>query len=226
MVDLACVAALDDETDLGAGLLPDEVVVDGRGEQQGGNRRLVSIGVTIGQDHDAGTVRDRLADATADLGQPLGERHAAAFHVVKTTDGHRREPGHVPVVVDTDDLGEFGVADDRERQVYHSTRCRRRRQQITFGTERPAQARDHLLPDGVQGRVGHLREQLAEVVEEQPRTAREHRDRRVGAHRADRFDTASGHGRDDDAQFLLGVAEDLLAAADRGMTVDDVLAFG
>ncbi len=124
MVDLACVTALHDETDLGAGLLPDEVVVDGRGEQQRGNRRLVPIGIAVGQDDDAGTVRDRLADATADLVEPLGERRSAAVHIVEATDSHRREPRHVTVVVDTNDLGKLRVADNRERQVHQPARRR------------------------------------------------------------------------------------------------------
>ena len=39
----------------------------------------------------------------------------------------------------------------------------------------------------VERRVGHLREELLEVVVEQPRAIREHRERGVGAHRADRL---------------------------------------
>ncbi len=118
VVDLTGVAALDDQTDLGAGLLPDQVMVDGGGQQQGGDRGLVPVAVAVGEHDDAGAVGDRLADPATDLPQPAGERRPAAVDVVETTDGHRGEPGHVTVVVDTNDLGEFGVADDRVRQVH------------------------------------------------------------------------------------------------------------
>ena len=94
------------------------------------------------------------------------------------------------------------------------------------GTERGAQRGDELLADRVQRRVGDLREQLGEVVEEQPRALGQRGDRRVRAHRAERLGTGLGHRREDDAQLLLGVAEGLLAAGDRGVGVHDVLALG
>ena len=99
-------------------------------------------------------------------------------------------------------------------------------QQVALRAERGAQRGDQLLADGVQRRVGDLREQLGEVVEEQPRALGERGDRRVGAHGADRLGAGPGHRREDDAQLLLGVAEGLLAAGDRGVGVHDVLALG
>ena len=55
---------------------------------------------------------------------------------------------------------------------------------------------DQLLADRVERRVRHLREELLEVLVEQPRLVREHRQRRVGAHRADRLLAARRHRRD------------------------------
>ena len=68
MVALAGVARLDHQADLGPGLLPDQVVVDGPGEQQGRDRRQLAVGggglavaghAPVGQHHDAGPVLDR-----------------------------------------------------------------------------------------------------------------------------------------------------------------------
>ena len=56
--------------------------------------------------------------------------------------------------------------------------------------------------------------------------SREHRDRGVGAHRAERLATGGGHRGDEDLQLLLGVAEGALAPGHRGRGVDDVLALG
>ena len=86
---------------------------------------------------------------------------------------------------------------------------------LPSGPDRRAHRRHQLLADGVERRVGHLREQLLEVVVEQPRPIRQHRQRRVGAHRADRLFAVVGHRRQQQAQILVRVAERLLAAAAR-----------
>lgn len=54
MVDLADVAGLDQQAHLGALLGADEVVVDGRGEQQRGDRRVLGVRVAVGQDDQPG----------------------------------------------------------------------------------------------------------------------------------------------------------------------------
>ena len=54
VVHLADVAGLDQQAHLGALLGADEVVVDGRGEQQRRDRRVLGVGVPVGQDDAAG----------------------------------------------------------------------------------------------------------------------------------------------------------------------------
>jgi hypothetical protein len=55
VVHLAHVAGLDDEADLRAGLLADQVVVHRRGEQQRRDRREVLLESPVGQDDEART---------------------------------------------------------------------------------------------------------------------------------------------------------------------------
>ena len=90
-----------------------------------------------------------------------------------------------------------------------------------------AERGDELLADRVERRVGHLGEQLGEVVEEQPRARRTAR--RSGC-RCPSSRAASppvrGHRGEQDLQLLLGVAEGALAPGHRGGGVDDVLALG
>ena len=50
-------------------------------------------------------------------------------------------------------------------------------EQVALGADVARQRGDELLADRVERRVGHLREQLGEVVEQQPRPLDEHRDR-------------------------------------------------
>ena len=97
-------------------------------------------------------------------------------------------------------------------------------QQVALRADRAAQRGDDLLTDGVQRRVGDLGEQLREVVEQHPRAVGQHRHRGVRAHGPQRLHAVLGHGGQEDPQFLLGVAEDLLAAGDRHRGVHDVLA--
>ena len=60
-------------------------------------------------------------------------------------------------------------------------------EQVAFGADRRDQRRDDFLANRIQRRVRDLREQLLEVVVKQLRPIREHGQRRVVAHRADRL---------------------------------------
>ena len=145
---------------------------------------------------------------------------------VEPADPGRGEARQVAVPVDVLDLGELVVVDDREAE-HHLTAVRGRRgEQVLVRADRDAEAGDELLADRVQRRVGDLGEELAEVVEQQPRPGREDRDRGVGAHRADRLGAGPGHRGQQQPQLLLGVAEGLLAPGDAGVGVDHVLALG
>ena len=77
------------------------------------------------------------------------------------------------------------------------------------------EAHDQFLADRVDRRVGHLREVLLEVGEQQLRLVGQRRDRRVVAHRADGFLAGRRHRRHQDFQVFLGVAERLLAIEQR-----------
>ncbi|SKZ72283.1 Uncharacterised protein [Mycobacteroides abscessus subsp. abscessus] len=87
-------------------------------------------------------------------------------------------------------------------------------QQIGFGPDGSADAGDDLLADRVERRVGHLREELLEVVEQHPRTRRQHRDRGIGTHRADCLGSGLRHRRDQQVELLGGVTEHQLPQRD------------
>jgi hypothetical protein len=70
VVHLADVAGLDEQADLGAGLLADEVVVHRRGEQQRRDRREVAVRVAVGEHDEAGAVGDRGGHLGEDLLEP------------------------------------------------------------------------------------------------------------------------------------------------------------
>ena len=109
-------------------------------------------------------------------------------------------------------LGHLIVVEDREVDLDLPARLGLRLEQVALGADRHAHRRDELFANRIERRVGDLREQLLEVVVEQPRLVRQHGQRRVGAHRADRLLAVQRHRRQQQAQVLLRVAERLLAA--------------
>ena len=117
-------------------------------------------------------------------------------------------------LVDVDDGGELVVVEDRAGQVDLPARRRARARAGCPRGRSWCRRGDQLLADGVERRVRDLGEQLVEVVEEQPGAVRQHGDRRVGAHRAERLDAGARHRLDEDLELLGGVAERLLALHD------------
>ena len=69
---------------------------------------------------------------------------------------------------------------------------------------------DHLLPDGVNGRVGDLGEELLEVVEEGLPLVIQHCQGNVDAHSGGGLRPGAGHGEDGVPHVLIGIAEGLL----------------
>ena len=182
------------------------------GEQQRRDRRVVGVGVAVRQDDHAGAVLDGRGDLLADLGEPGAQRVPAARDVVEPGDEVRREAGHVAVVVDAGELRELVVVHHRHRQ--HDATARRGRgvEQVGLRPEVHLQRGDELLAVGVQRRVGDLREELDEVVEQHAAARRERRERGVVAHRARGLGPALRHRAQQQRDLLAGVAEGLLAA--------------
>ena len=145
-------------------------------------------------------------------------------HVVQPGDGGGGEPGQVALRVHPHQLGQVVVVQHRERQHDLPAGPRAGLQQVGLRADDGGQRGDHRLPDRVQRRVGDLREQLAEVVEDQPRPGGQHRLRGVGAHRADALGAGGGHRGDQHPQLFLGVAEDLLPGQHAAVRDGDVLA--
>ncbi len=224
VVDLADVARLDQQPDLGAGPLPDQVMVDGARQQQRRDGRQVGSGVAVGQHDEVGATGDGGGDLGEDLLEPGRERLAAPGHAVQAPDRRRPVPGQVAVRVDVDDLGELVVVEHGEGQDELATVGRGRGQRVVLRADGRRERGDELLPDRVQRRVRDLGEELAEVVEEHARAGRQHRHRGVRAHRPDRLGARTCHRRDQQAQLLLGVAEGLLAPHHRRGGVHDVFA--
>ncbi len=134
-----------------------------------------------------GQVPARLLFAVGEQGRQHGHLEVAALHGPQTL--------HVLV-------RENGV-----RQLELPAMLGRFVQQVPLLAGEGQQRHHQPFPQGVDGRVGHLGEQLLEVVEQQLGLIGEHGQRRVGAHRAHRLLAVGRHGADDHLQVFPRVAE-------------------
>ena len=86
---------------------------------------------------------------------------------------------------------------------------------IALGADVADERHDHLFADGIDGRIGDLREQLLEVIEQRLRLVGKAGERRIRAHGADRLLPRFGHGGQDHLEVFVGVAEGALAREQR-----------
>ena len=89
-------------------------------------------------------------------------------------------------------------------------------QQVGLGADKRHQRHHDGLADRVDRRVGHLCEQLLEVVVQRLVLVRQHGQRAVVAHRADALFAGLGHRREQELDVFLGVSERLLPIQECG----------
>ena len=119
--------------------------------------------------------------------------------------------------VDAHQPVQLAVGDDGAVEVNGPARRRLRVEEVALRPDPGVQRRDQFLTNGVERRVGHLGEELLEEVVDGPVAVREHRRRRVGAHRAQRLLAVDGHGGEKQPVLLVGVPEHLLALDQRAL---------
>ena len=209
VVDLAGLARLDDEANLHPLALADQVVMHARGGEEGRDGRPFSAHPAIRDDEVAVARVHGPGRAPAQLLHGGGEAVGAIGDAEEHGDGGRLEARQVDVA----DARQLGVVEDGRPQLDLPAGLGGGLEQVALGPDARGDLGHQLLADAVEGRIGHLREQLLEVVVEQPRPVREHGERRVGAHGAYGLLARRGHGREEDAQVLVRVAEGLLPLA-------------
>ena len=205
VVHLVGLGTLKDEGHGRALLGADEVLGHGRNGQQAGDGNMVLVNVAVREDDDVGTVLVGAVHLQEDAVDGLFQ--AGVLIVI---DGHRGglEAGHVHVL----DLEQIGAGQDGVLHLEHLAVLGLVLQQVAVGTHIDAGGGDHLLTDGIDGRVGDLCEPLLEVVEQRGVLVAQDSQRGVGAHGSGRLGTGPGHGQDQLLDFLVFVAKDLLQA--------------
>ena len=196
--------------DGGAGAQPfaDQVVVHRRGRQQAGNLDPVRPGVPVGQDqHGGAPFLDGPAGFLAQGVHGLRQRPRGRGLREHRRQRLRLEPGLVQGL----DARQLAIGEHRPHELELAAMLRRLREQILLRAHGGPQRGHQLFTDGVEGRIGHLREELLEVVEKQLGPVGKDRERCVVAHGAHRLFSPRRHGADEDLELLAGVAEGALA---------------
>ncbi len=214
MMDLARLARLHDQPDRRAQSLADQVMMHRRRRQQRRDSDAVRADLAVGQDDDVVAAGDRRLGA---LAQPVDRAvHAGSTFRRGIGDVDRLGVETVLGVADRADLLQIAIGEDR--LAHFEPLAPRIADEVEDVRPRPDegdQAHHQFLADRVDRRVGDLGEVLLEIGVEQLRLVRHRRDRRVGAHRANRFLTGRRHRRHQELGVFLGVAERLLAIEQR-----------
>ena len=205
--DLARLTGLDHDAAAGARALADQMVVNRARREQHRQRSQLGRHVAIAEHEQVRARRHRLGGLAA---QPV-ERRPQARRRLGRLERRRERARFEAGQRDVPDPRQLFVRDHGAIEPQQPRVLRRLGEQVALLAERGEERHHRALEDRVDRRIRHLREQLLEVVEEQPRTVGQARQRRILAHRADGFLAVADHRRDQDAEILAGVAEDLLA---------------
>ena len=128
---------------------------------------------------------------------------------------------------DFSDLLQLGIRQNGLLHLDAAAGLRRLFHDIRFRADVGHQRHDQLLANRINRRVGDLREELLEILEQELGALGEHRQGGIGSHGGDRFFAGDHHRREHHLELLDGIAKRLLALADRRMVrLRDVQWFG
>jgi len=215
LVDFAGLAGLGDEVGAEAEAGAHELLVHGADGEEHRDRGLLRGDAAVGDDEDLGTVAHGLLGGLGEgLERGLEGLGADGGGEVRVERDHATlQGGHVG------ERGELVVEEDRRIEFDEAGAGGELLEETEAAAEQHVQRHDRLFADGVDGRVGDLREELLEIGVEQARAARENGERRVVAHRAGGLGALSEGG--EDHLHLVGlVAEGELAREERLGRVD------
>ena len=217
VMHLARRAGLHHQAGAGAQASGDQVLVDRAGGQQRGNCAVRGVERAIRHDQD-------VVAATHRVHRLRAQRRQTRFHALvapgQRVAGIELETAELAarIACDRADLGhvlevEHRLADFEAHRGIDVVDV----EQVRLRADEAHQRHHHLLADRIDRRVGHLREQLFEVVVQRLVLARQHRQRSIVTHRAGGFLAVGRHRRQKHLDVFLRVAEGLLAVEQRNV---------
>ena len=151
--DLARLAALNNERDLGAFFFADQPIVHRGHGKKTGNRGVSSIDAAIGKDEQRITGVDGVRRAIAQV----FERMPQAFFAILGAEERRKRRGEQIAGRDTAQFFQVAVGQDGMRQPERVAVLRRLIQNVALRADVTDQRHHQLFADGVDRRIGDLR---------------------------------------------------------------------
>ena len=193
MHHFARLGGFDDQRDLSPLAPVVQVVVHGRQSQQRRDRSMFDVDAPIAQNHIIVTVVDRFFRHSAKSVNRVRKPLSAVCRAEQHRQGQRPKSFVTQIIQNI----QFGIGQDRTRQFDHFAVFGRRVQDISADrADVTGDRHDQFFADRIDRRIGHLRELLPEIVEQPLRFGRQNGQRRVVAHRTERFETVFAHRLD------------------------------
>ena len=174
--------------------------------QQGGNRSALLIHTPVAENEDVIAFFKPLVQLAADAVHGAAHPFLSLLRIIEDGQGQ----GAQAFGIQLPQLGKLAVRHQRGGQAQLAATLGRRGEQIALRAKVHERGGDDFLPDGVNGRVGHLGKELMEIGKERLRPVRQNGQRQVRAHGGERFRVLFGHGQNHVAHLLPRVAEGLL----------------
>ena len=210
MMDVPRVGCFQNHADGRAAAGIDEMMLQRRHCQQGRNRHMVFIHSPVGQDKHVGPV---LVGPVAGHEQMIQRPFDGLGPVIQNGD-IRYPQGFLLCAADAQkvSVGQNGLF-----QPQHGAVLRLVLQQVAVAAHVYRRIGDDFLPNGVDRRVGDLREELPEIGKQHLMLFRKHGQRNIRPHGSRRLRAGTGHGKDDLLHVLVGIAESLVQPIPGGL---------
>ena len=203
VVDVAGLRRFQNDGNGGTLLGANQMLFQCRHSQQRRNSHMVFIHAPVGENQNVGTI---FVGPVTGHKQMVQRPVQPGILIIEDGHGFHFEAGPVHVLdFQQIHIGEDGVVDLQDVAVLGPVL-----QQIAVGAHINRGIGDGFLPDGVDGRVGHLGKHLLEIVKEGLVFFRQDRQGQVVAHGRRRFGAVAGHGENGVLDILIGVGKSLL----------------
>ena len=203
MVHIPGLRAFQNDGHGGALFGANQILLHGGHGQQGGNGHMVFIHPPVGEDDHIGpcpvgpvTLHKELVEGGFQGG------------VLVVQQAHRLHPE--AGALHGANLHQLHGGDDGVVDLQHPAVFRLFLQEVAVRADVHRGVGDDFLPQGVDGRVGDLGEELLEIVKEGLMLFRQHRQGDIRAHGGDLLGAGAGHGQNGIVDVLIGVAEGLV----------------
>ena len=213
LVHVSGLSALQNQRDGGSLLRAYQMLLHAGDCKERRDRDMVLVHASVRQDQDVVSLSRRPVHRDIELFQGMGQRC-----VLVVQQGN--DPGAEALPVQGPDLDQIHPGQDRVVDLQDPAVVRLLFQKIAVRSDIHGGIHDHLLAQGVDGRIRHLGKQLLEITVQQLVMLRQEGERGIMAHGDRALDPIFSHRKDLLLHILVGVSEHLVQAVPHLLAVD------